>query len=140
MGAQVVTKALASETSGMLVRTDGLIVIGVNSNHAEVRRRFSIAHELGHLSLHPGRPLLLHETVRVNFRDATSSMATDVEEIEANAFAAELLMPEPFVRQEVERSCEVRRTELVKQLAQTFAVSRPAMEIRLVNLGILLPE
>jgi Zn-dependent peptidase ImmA (M78 family) len=36
--------------------------------------------------------------VRVNLRDKTSSMATDHEEIDANAFAAALLMPETLVR------------------------------------------
>lgn len=141
LGAQVVSRKLQPETSGMLVRDSGVTVIGLNSSHHEVRRRFSVAHELGHLLLHPGRPLLLHETVRVNFRDATSSTATDTEEIEANAFAAELLMPEEMVRDQVARAGRpTDRRQFVHRLSETFAVSKQAMEIRLVNLGVLLPE
>ncbi len=124
----------------MLVRSENETTIGVNSSHPLARRRFSIAHELGHLLLHPGRPLLLHESVRVNFRDAVSSMATDAEEIEANAFAAELLMPAAAIRDAVGRAAGLERSKLVASLASRFSVSAQAMEIRLVNLGVLLPE
>jgi Zn-dependent peptidase ImmA (M78 family) len=140
LGAVIVAKKLPASTSGMLLRTGDATVIGVNITDPEVRRRFSIAHELGHLSLHPGRPLLLHEKVRVNFRDPLSSTATDSEEIEANAFAAELLMPESLMRQAVAKLPKADRKALVKRLAEDFHVSRQAMEIRLVNLGVLLPD
>ena len=42
-------------------------------------RRFTVAHELGHLRLHRGRPLILDTDTRVNFRDTVSSMATEHE-------------------------------------------------------------
>ena len=127
------------DISGMLYRDATRTVIGVNAAHSLTRRRFTIAHELGHLQLHPGRPLILDASARVNFRDRTASLATDREEIEANAFAAALLMPERLVLEAVERvlSTEQHTPErLVRLLADDFQVSEAAMGYRLINLGI----
>ena len=76
-----------------------------------MRQRFTIAHELGHRALHPGRELILDVPVRVNLRDKTSSMASDIEEIEANAFAATLLMPEQMIRDQLSQLPPARRRE-----------------------------
>jgi len=83
--------------------------------------------------------------VRVDFRDRTSSLAIDKEEIEANAFAAELLMPQEFIWEEISRRLSRRRSsptkdELIDDLARTFKVSPQAMEYRLNNLGILISQ
>jgi len=71
-------------------------------------------------------------------RDARSSLATEREEIEANRFAANLLIPADFIHAHVQR--ELRRqldeTETINSLAQIFGVSAQAMEIRLTNLGL----
>jgi Zn-dependent peptidase ImmA (M78 family) len=65
----------------------------------------------------------------------------DREEIAANAFAAELLMPDKFVRTEIVRLFNKKsvldREDLINKLAGTFKVSVQAMEYRLNNLGIL---
>lgn len=68
-------------------------------------------------------------------------MATDKEEIDANAFAAALLMPSGWVRSAFE--AVVRNTaiktedELAELLASGFGVSRQAMQFRLINLGLI---
>jgi hypothetical protein len=62
---------------GILFRDQDHHVIGVNSARSLVRQRFTIAHELGHRALHPGRELILDAPVRVSLRDKTSSMASD---------------------------------------------------------------
>lgn len=130
---------LDADVSGMLFRDGGTVLIGVNSAHSSTRQRFTIAHELGHWSLHKGNMII--DTLQVNFRDKTSSLATDRKEIEANAFAADLLMPERFIFEEVSRlikSDSLRNEEqLITQLAQRFVVSRESMSYRLVNLGIV---
>lgn len=79
-GATVVLDSFGGDTdvSGVLVREDDRVIIGVNRQHPVVRQRFTIAHELGHLLMHPGRPLIVEKQVRVNFRDSVSSMATDL--------------------------------------------------------------
>ena len=45
-GLEVVELDWPQRTSGILLREERLI--GLNANHAPVRRRFSLAHELGH--------------------------------------------------------------------------------------------
>jgi Zn-dependent peptidase ImmA (M78 family) len=136
LDAIVVTQELEPDVSGMLVREDDGLIIGVNKHHSLVRRRFTVAHELGHLQLHPGRALILDTSVRINFRDRLSSLATDREEIEANRFAAALLMPQELV---VQATTGAPRDpdELVRLLARRFKVSEPAMGYRLINLGLL---
>src|SRR5205807_8592593 len=127
--------------SGMLFRDARRKVIGVNSFHAPTRQRFTIAHELGHLLLHETRSMIVD--THVYRRDEVSSMGTQKEEREANAFAAELLMPADFV----ERACDeiagalptITVNQLVGNLASRFQVSQQAMEIRLGNLQILTP-
>ncbi|MFI6940372.1 ImmA/IrrE family metallo-endopeptidase [Streptomyces sp. NPDC050418] len=129
------------DVSGMLVRQGGHPpVIGVNDTHSANRQRFTIAHELGHLVLHPGREVVLDRPVRVNLRDKTSSMASDREEIEANSFAASLLMPADLVRAELgQLSAPVRQDPdlCTEELARIFAVSPSAMGFRLINLGMV---
>jgi len=100
----------AEDISGLLYRVAGSApVIGVNSNNSKVRQRFTIGHELGHLTLHPGHDLILERLVRLNFRDATSSTASDEEEIEANRFAAELLMPQNLLQSSLSILLQGRR-------------------------------
>ena len=139
LGVTVVYEPFDGNVSAMLYRDGRRTVIGVNANHSLRRQRFSIAHELGHLCLHQGRPIILDQLVRVNFRDERSSLATDQEEIAANAFAAELLMPEALVEREVRRHSDLITADddqLIKKLADAFKVSTAAMSIRLVNLGL----
>lgn len=133
----VVPQEMPDDVSGMLLRRGDEQVIGVNHSHHENRQRFTVAHELGHLRLHRGRPLILDTDTRVNFRDTVSSMATDREEMEANRFAAALLAPEPMVRRAA-REAEFRTAQqLVHLLAGRFEMSEMAMSYRLINLGIL---
>lgn len=145
VGAQVRYRPFEVEdVSGMLLREEGASpVIGVNSANSKQRQRFTVAHELGHLLLHEGKPLIVDRLVRVNFRDATSSLATDEQEMQANAFAAALLMPPALVEEQMGVLLAGRPKtdpEMVEALARRFGVSRPAMEFRLVNLGFLTPS
>ena len=140
LGADLTYEAYDGEVSGMLVRgDDGTAVIGVNSRHATTRQRFSVAHEIGHLVMHPGSPMFIDRFVRVNWRNGESNR----EEIEANAFAAELLMPREAVERQVERALTrsefLTPQQLSKQLAKAFHVSPQAMSYRLENLGVVDP-
>jgi Zn-dependent peptidase ImmA (M78 family) len=136
IGASLVFAAMEPSISGMLIREPGRTTIGVNRGHALVRRRFTIAHELGHLRLHRGRSLILDAAVRVNLRDPESAAATNREEIEANAFAAALLMPEELIIRAAASSKITAPEDLSSWLAARFKVSVQAMNFRLVNLGL----
>jgi Zn-dependent peptidase ImmA (M78 family) len=140
-GVNVVRQQFADgEVSGMLFREEGKQpVIGVNTSQATVRQRFTLAHELGHWQLHPGRVVILDRPVRINRRDSKSSMATDREEIEANDFAANLLMPEDAIRRQLEELPPTLRHDsdrCTSWLAAKFQVSPAAMGFRLINLGL----
>src|ERR1700753_895505 len=88
-GLRIVEEQLDSEISGMLYREGSRAVILINQGDALVRKRFSMAHELGHYHLHEASSVFVDR--RVRFRDSDSSQGTIKEEIEANNFAAELL-------------------------------------------------
>lgn len=147
LGAELSKEPLEGDISGMLFREGGpkgRTVIGVNSADALTRQRFTVAHEIGHLLMHPGRPVIIDKLVRVNLRSPkATNQASSREEQEANRFAAELLMPEEMIREATANLVGDR--ELVsdrwlgQRLANLFDVSRQAMEYRLVNLGLLSP-
>jgi Zn-dependent peptidase ImmA (M78 family) len=144
-GAQIARQRFEGNESGFIFRDGKLTVIGVNTITSRRRQRFTIAHELGHLLLHEGKPLIVDHSIRVNFRNDVSSMATDDEEIEANSFAAALLMPRPLVLKHLKAYItrvtqggkSISREDLIAQLAREFDVSVEAMGYRLINLGIL---
>lgn len=138
-GAEVVRGPAKGNEAGFALRDGGRKIIGVNVRNHALRQRFTIAHELGHLVLHPGKPLIMDPAVRVNKRNETSSLGTDFEEIQANSFAATLLMPRHLLSSAVAVEAESVRSqgELVERLAKAFEVSQDAMMYRLMNLGII---
>ena len=48
-------------------------MIGVNKDQAQVRQRFTIAHELGHLKLHEHKQVHVDREFRVRFRSGATS-------------------------------------------------------------------
>ena len=136
LGATVRYAPFKGELAGMLIRedADGGAVIGVNSLHHSNRQRFTIAHECGHLRLHPGRRTYVDRSFRINRRDEVSSQATDAEEIEANRFAAELLMPYEMIKRDlmVYRP-DIEDEEELRELADRYGVSLQALTLRIRN-------
>jgi Zn-dependent peptidase ImmA (M78 family) len=141
--ATVIEHELDDDVSGALVPPSegGDWVILVNKTHTVNRKRFTIAHELGHLLLH--QYTSPHADRRLMLRDARSSEGSTFEEIEANQFAAELLMPREFVLKEakgvsveyeMDADSEEKLDELVNAMAGRFKVSSHAMRIRLASL------
>ena len=145
LGAVVSLQPFDSEDiSGLLYRSAGNApIIGVNSTNIAVRRRFTIAHEIGHLILHGGHELIVERHVHVNFRDSAGTVLSPAQEVEANRFAAALLMPGVLLERAMQTllaGAPAPDTELVKRLALRFDVSRQAMEFRLAGLGMLTPS
>ena len=133
LGARVRFSPHEGELAGMLMRGNGQTVIGVNSLHHVNRQRFTIAHEIGHLLLHKGE-VHIDRSFRVHRRDAVSSMAIDPEEIEANRFAAELLMPFDMIANDLAELIDVEDEDEIKRLADKYQVSVQAMTHRVTNL------
>jgi Zn-dependent peptidase ImmA (M78 family) len=143
LGAGLAFENFGPDISGVLIRDGQMVVIGVNSAHAKTRQRFTIAHEIGHLRLHQGRPMVVDRAVRVDRRDGTASRGVDSEEIAANRFAAELLMPEEMVLAAIRQLSPARERSgsagIISHLAKKFDVSEQAMDYRLANLGLAMP-
>ena len=126
------------EISGVLVKSGEQSVIGVNARQSRSRQRFTIAHELGHAQLHSSRELFVDREFVVHFRDDNSSTGNDPLEVEANQFAAELLMPEGKVRELfASHHFDIDDENSLRSMAAEFAVSATAMAIRLSSLGLV---
>nr|WP_294566576.1 ImmA/IrrE family metallo-endopeptidase [uncultured Rhodopila sp.] len=125
------------EISGLVVRDADVTVIGVNKAHHLTRRRFTTAHELAHALLHEGKEVRYDKDFRVDFRSGMSSLGVDVEEMEANFFAACILMPRRFLEADPLMSDMDAEdaAKTVKALADRYKVSPHAMSIRLGNLA-----
>jgi hypothetical protein len=145
--AHVLEKPLPEDISGMLVPLSPPVgnkawAIVVNRANAALRKRFTIAHELGHLLLHNFRAphADANSAFKVRYRDSLSSDGSVLEEIEANRFAAELLMPEKLLVPRLRdigfdyASEEQEAQEKMGRLAKSFGVSQQALHIRLANL------
>lgn len=129
LGIEVVETVLPSDISGALIKDQGKDpVIVLSKSDSNNRKRFTCAHEIGHYAYRFANNGDHYEYI--DFRGQTASAGSDQEEIYANQFAAELLMPSEEI------------TALVKAnypyflLAQYFGVSDDAMRIRLKNLNI----
>jgi Zn-dependent peptidase ImmA (M78 family) len=132
-GFQISAARLKNEISGFLMRTPHQFVIGVNKWHPETRQRFTIAHECGHALLHKLTDVHVDNVFKL--RSPLSSQAVDVEEIEANTFAASILMPERLLRHELELDAiDIEDEKRIAALAKTYEVSQQSMSIRLVTL------
>lgn len=132
MGVRVEGMGSADEPaafSGFFTRRDplhGWPVIKYSRTDSSVRRRFTVAHELGHFVLgHGDRPRDDAKSFGVN--------VTDPQERAANRFAAELLMPAAALR----RLVGTATLSSIEELAQAFAVSKVAMGYRLSNLQLV---
>lgn len=145
----VTTTDLGPGVSGALFMNQNGASIGVNPADPKVRRRFTIAHEIGHFQLHPMTTGLFidrdyYVSSKILFRNAESKTGERTKEREANAFAAALLMPIPLLQAEINQIIEEKPTisdeELTSHLAKTFEVSEMAMAIRLSNLHFLHTE
>lgn len=135
---------LGDEISGLLVSHGDNARIAFSSNQGEQRKRFTIAHELGHFLLHKesdgSDTVFVDKDFIVKYRSNKLYSESELrQEQEANAFAASLLMPKEFIFDELnkERNKSLGESELINELASVFEVSIPAMTFRLSNLNIL---
>lgn len=128
------------QTHGSASVEGGRFRIDVKAVDPPNKRRFTVAHEIGHVVLH------LQGAYRASFDDNGESASdtyqptalerrdftgsNSAKEVEANAFAAALLMPARLVR---ERFASIKDPS---ELAREFKVSEEAMKIRLGTLRL----
>ena len=140
-GVFIIDTAYSGDVSGALIRANGLVGIAVNASHHPNRRRFTVAHELAHYRLkHEGEHV--DRDFTVIRRDDKSSEANDSFEIEANAFAACLLMPREFLLRDLRTNFNGNldlSEEHLSTIAKRYRVSTTALNYRLINLGLISP-
>lgn len=132
--------------SGTIRAENGNVHIWINPLDVQYRRRFTAAHELGHL-INDILPQLEPGTDLDGFKDrhARGGAKNKVERL-ADSFAAQLLMPGQMVVDAATahlrainddpKAGSVTQDQLTVYLARLFNVSKQAMAIRLRNIGI----
>lgn len=105
--------------SAVILEQNGAYILFYNQDEPAYRIRFSILHELGHYYLG-------HQ-----FDLPADSERYQIQEMEANAFAAQILMPEQLLRE-----CQSRGRQLtISYLMQSFGVSEYAAQKRIATLA-----
>lgn len=118
---------LSDSISGFIKKENDNIYICVNSRHSENRKRFTVAHELGHYFLH-------NEELSDGFVDnilKREKTINNKKELDANNFAANLLMPE-----ELFKDLWLREDRSISAIATMFFVSESAILTRAKYLGL----
>lgn len=100
--------------SAIIAELGGMTVVFYNDNENEQRVRFSLLHELGHY-------ILNHD------KDIQDKSIYNKQEIEANCFAAQILMPEQILMELQRRGKRINQEFLIEY----FNVSREAATKRI---------
>ncbi len=116
------------KVDALFVETDDACYFAVNSCHHLHRKRFSVAHEFGHILLKHNVGYYDSDISIDNPLDAQShNSSEDAFEKEANAFAGELLIPLDMLKKEFGKTPEIG------VLAGAFLVSQDAMAVAISN-------
>jgi len=149
-----VFKKLPDNISGAsMITKHGKKIIVINEDQPKTRQRFTIAHEVGHLLLGHDTALNTQDKAtdtnsqfknpsQILFRDDKTSEGSDWREIEANHFAASILMPRDILNKEINKLIQKNSKNYlseynVHELADIFEVSAISMSIRLSKLGFI---
>lgn len=110
--------SFGDQTDGIQITAGDEAFIGYNDDRHPNRKRFTVAHEIGHL-------ILGH--TQQNYDSSDKSL----DDVEANQFAAELLMPLEMLKN------DIKIIKNVKELAKKYIVSEEAMWRRLMECRLI---
>lgn len=100
----------------------------------ETRRRFTIAHELGHYLMHRESPVSHTDNISsMSWFNNKSKQKMSLQEFEANTFASELLLPTQFFKEYIES--KPFSPELIREISNKFKVSRTSTIYRFSENG-----
>jgi hypothetical protein len=129
LGLEVFRAPLKPNVSGLIEPSESApsgFRIRINRHELAERQRFTLAHEIGHYILH--RDKIGGGIIdNIMYRSNLSSRY----EVEANKFAADLIMPMSHINQKLNEFGGVVSEETIVALANYFRVSQAAMRIRL---------
>jgi Zn-dependent peptidase ImmA (M78 family)/transcriptional regulator with XRE-family HTH domain len=129
LGVRVIEWDFSEAVDGLIIQLPDGPAIGLRYDQFPQRKRFTVAHELGHYVLRH------HATFHVDYADVGGTAGDSPtynwrHEREANDFAANLLMPADAVRRRHNKGSSV------SSLSSVFDVSKQAMGFRLAALGL----
>lgn len=127
------------DLSGFIGYKKGAFIIVTNTNHKLGSERFTIAHEIYHLL--SNRTKIKEESIIEELEKCSDD--EDTQEIMANAFAAELLMPEEILSEDVNILTKGKNNideSIIVELQQKYGVSYVAMTKRLNEIGLITKE
>lgn len=119
-----ITRRDALPSSGLTTKTDFGWLVVLNSSEPATRQRFSLAHEIKHCLDDP--------LVGQLYVESGGYSAHETMERVCDRFAAALLMPRSLLRADW-----VDGLQDIAKLARRYDVSRPAMRVRLQQLGLI---
>ncbi len=129
LGIEVYRSSLKPNISGLIEPSPTApsgFRIKINRHESDERQRFTLAHEIGHFILHRydiGGGVVDNTLYRSNLSSR--------KEMEANRFAANLIIPLANLREEIGEMGRAISDDTVVALAKKFRVSQQAMSIRL---------
>lgn len=121
-----VERMTPAPVSGATQWSRGRWLILINGADPIGRQRFSLAHEFKHVLDHPFIGTLYPATPGMTARER--------EEQVCDYFAGSLLMPRPWLKRSWASG-----TQDLRSLAREFEVSRAAMRVRLLQVGLIQP-
>lgn len=135
LGAMLIEEPIRN-ADGIIHFGNPLSLIKVNSEiKYEARKRFTIAHEIGHLLMHKDIEPHFENTNTLNwFSDNEKQLKKGIQELEANEFAAELLMPDKVFHSEAVK--QSFSPDLLRHLADRFQTSITSTAFRYLDLSI----
>jgi Zn-dependent peptidase ImmA (M78 family) len=123
----VVVAALPDDVAGACYRSENGSMLWVNGSQWRPRQRFTLAHELGHAWCeHDGR-------LEVDTVATLGSQTTNPYEVQANAFAAEFLVPREGMEEVIEGAPTLDEVVII---GAHFGVSPIVVVFRLRQLGL----
>jgi len=125
----IIEAPLKGAAASMVKLRDRTIIRISDQESSTGRKRFSLAHELGHFVLGHG-----HQLQKVCSDYELNSWYGGDEEVQANNFAAELLLPSRLVKPVADVNASDISFNLIRKLASDFRVSLTAAAIRFVEL------
>lgn len=128
-----VYKDMNEKFSGLSLKIDGHRFMLINSKHSIGRQHFTACHELYHL--------YEQENFEETFCDESNK--TEVEEKNADIFAANLLIPEDgLLRQIPDKELQKNKIQIntMLEIEQFYACSHQALLRRIQDLGIITTE
>ena len=111
--------------------------IGVNRQLGRAHRRFAVAHSLGHHLLHGGSTSALVTDLGIHLGTSPPAQS-DPRELEANAFAMELLLPDYLLRRDLAGDAvDLADDGAVLRLAKRYRVAPALFALRASELGFV---